>query len=120
MGLHHPAAPGFDPKGWGSSHDLRPCVALPGDDQDMDFDGVVDSIDSFPRCPTYPGNLTCPATESLDRDANGDDVQFFVACLLGGMPSSPGCADMDANDVIDSADAVLFVEAVLAVTPTCP
>ncbi len=97
-------------------------TALPGDDQDRDFDGVVDSIDPFPHCPTCPGNLSCPATESLDRDANGDDVQFFVACLLGGMPSSPGCgcADMDADDVIDSADADLFVEAVLGVTPICP
>lgn len=97
-------------------------TALPGDEEDQDFDAIVDSVDPFPYCPTYPGNLTCPGAATLDLMANGSDIQRFVECLIGGTPSSPGCgcADMDANNVIDTSDTAMFVGSLLGIAPTCP
>ncbi|HVP10205.1 MAG TPA: hypothetical protein VMV94_03355 [Phycisphaerae bacterium] len=95
--------------------------ALPGDGNDADFDGIVDGLDPFPNCGTCPGNLSCPGGATVDRQANGGDIEVFVGCLLVGSATAPGCgcADMDANDVIDASDAGLFVDAILGLSMAC-
>ena len=97
-------------------------TALPGDAHDLDFDGILDSVDPFPLCPTCPGNLTCPAGPSIDRQRDGRDIQGFVSCLLSGTPTTLGygCADIDGNSVLDTTDSDLFVNLLLDSTPSCP
>ncbi len=58
----------------------------------------------------------------VDGDSNRDglDIGPFTACYLAGVPTTPGCgcADMDANGVVDDLDVDLFVDCLLGLG--CP
>jgi len=69
--------------------------------------------------------LTCPGDLNGDGRIDGDDVQDFVACYLGGDPAAPGCAcsDLDLGSTLDAADVDLLADALLGVSdgdPLCP
>ncbi len=61
------------------------------------------------QCQTARGDMT--ATGGV----NGDDIQQFAGCIIGGSVTAPGCrcADMDANNALNANDVTLFVNCVL-------
>jgi hypothetical protein len=56
----------------------------------------------IPNCGTLPGDLTA------DGLINGQDVQTFVRCFLGG-GSNCDCADMNENGATGGDDITRFV-----------
>ncbi|MFO0974596.1 MAG: PQQ-dependent sugar dehydrogenase [Phycisphaerae bacterium] len=67
--------------------------------------------------------LTCTGDTSGDNRADGTDVQAFVACVISGSVSGPGCrcADFNADSLVTVADVAPFVAKLLGDSdPACP
>src|SRR5438046_2671729 len=63
---------------------------------------------TLPLCPT------CPADANGSASVNAEDIQAFVNCLNGGSGADCGCADMNADGVVDAADVALLVSALIS------
>src|SRR5262249_28982361 len=61
--------------------------------------------------PAAAPGCTLPGDINLDGHVDGDDVQPFVNCLIGG-GGSCGCADLNGGG-LDSSDVPVFVAALL-------
>jgi len=54
----------------------------------------------------------CPGDLTGDSKVDGDDVQGFVNCLLGGATGCD-CADLNNNGGVDTGDVAAFVTVLL-------
>jgi subtilisin family serine protease len=65
--------------------------------------------------PALANCATCGPDMNADIAFDGADIPAFTACALDGSAATPGCgcADLDANGVIDEADILLMVEILL-------
>jgi hypothetical protein len=74
-------------------------------------------VDAFSIVDFYCTQVACDVTGDLNGDAvvNGDDIDLFVTCFLGGDPLASGCAcaDMDGSQTYESDDILLFVSRLL-------
>ncbi len=68
-----------------------------------------------------PSCNTCPGDMNEDNNVDGNEVQKFVNCFLGGDPGAAGCAcaDMDAGGTFDQNDILMFAQELLQTT-ACP
>ncbi len=60
----------------------------------------------------------CLADLNNDGWRNGEDIQTFVDCVLGGGPGC-ACADLEIDGRLNMADVTAFVSDLLAASP-CP
>jgi hypothetical protein len=69
-------------------------------------------------------HCTCPGDINYDGRLDGDDIQGFVAHLVGslfGQPPGPGreCVDVDGDGSVGASDLAVFASLLLSATP-CP
>ncbi len=64
-----------------------------------------------------PAACTCPGDVMPDSFVDGDDIQAFVDCAIGG--GNCACADMNGDSVVDMTDVTLFVDRLFGGVP-CP
>jgi hypothetical protein len=70
------------------------------------------------------GDACDPTDDDGDFDRNGaingDDIQGFVGCFVGGISAGPcAAADMDDDGDLDDQDVREFVCGLLGLPPTC-
>lgn len=78
-----------------------------------------------PTCGSVEPCLTCVGDVNGDNAVRGNDVQGMVKCRIAGpsITTGCGCADMNADTLINAADYTLFVNKVLGIgdpNPACP
>jgi len=76
------------------------CEIAAGLLTDSDFNGRADECECV---------FTCRGDFNFDSFVNGDDTQYFVNCLLANNLLDCGCADMDGDFSLTTADVALFV-----------
>src|SRR5262249_11455428 len=84
------------------------------------FNFTVTCVDNA-GCPGTPHPYSIAVVCSLPGDVNGDtfkngdDIQHFVECLLNGTTTGGncGCADMNADGIVNGVDQPLFENALL-------
>jgi PKD repeat protein len=80
--------------------------------------GSTAAVAIFAASMTQP-TCDCPGDLTHDSVVDGDDIQMFVACLLGGEGGECLCADVDGLPGVDSADVAAFA-ALLTTGAACP
>jgi hypothetical protein len=64
------------------------AICLPGDtdgDHDTDVDDVPSFVDALMNS-TTDLSVMCAADTNLDGSLDGQDIQLFTECLIGGCP----------------------------------
>jgi hypothetical protein len=108
---------------WGSLYNYRFLASVPPTTSTMTLGmfvpGAPESVDVTTLVPSIPV-CVCPGDLTGDGLIDGDDIQLFVAMLLGAQ-AVDNCADLALPNggPLDSADVAAFVN-MLSIGEVCP